>query len=332
MIDVIRIIMGDYKHINISSIIQIGNWPSLDEPLAGSRVKTTVAEPETENLYIFKYPKEGREAQIWSELIASYIAGDLLGWPVQHAAIAMRRDKIGNLLRYIYDVHADPKKPSETFHAGEQFCKHVDTNYDPIQGKRHTWDLIRKIHDDFLAYNKDGKFFPKVSNMYNIFWVRTVAFDTLISNTDRHAENWALLTKPSAYVRMAPFYDNGSSLGCENSEATLRRKWFDSADNLIEEKVKSYASKGAHHLRDRKDRFKFEDLALQVLKEFPDMRSEYEAIAQLDLAPIERLLTDIMSIKGLPVAAQITPRRSAQVMALLQLGQSRIKRCLEKVK
>ena len=86
------------------------------------------------------------------------------------------------------------------------------------------------------------------------------------------------------------------------------------------------------HLHNEDHRFKFEDLALLVLKTFPDMRSEYEAIANLDLAPIEKLLSDIISMNGIPKIARMTSRRSTQIMALLHEGQTRVRRCLEKVK
>lgn len=322
--------MIERNHIDISSVLQIKDWSFLDEPLAGSRVKTTVVEPKTDKFYIFKHPKEGRDAQVWSELIASYIAGDLLGWPVQKVKIAMRGEQVGNLLAYIYDVEIENGKPSVSFHAGEQFCKHVDPEYDPKQGKRHTWKLSRKIHDDFLAY-VNGMFLPKISEMYNRFWVRMVAFDTLISNTDRHAENWALLIIKQTSMEMSPLYDNGSSMGCESSELSLRRKWFDSEDKLISSKVQSYASKGCHHLRNGNDRFKFEELALHVLREFPEMRAEYDAVATLDLTHVEILLQDIISMDGLPEGAQMTERRSIQIMALLREGQSRVKRCLKEI-
>jgi len=316
--------MADYNYIDISSVIQIKDWSSLDEPLAGSRVKTTVAEPGTKNLYIFKHPKEGREAQIWSELIASYISGDLLGWPVQKAQIAMRDKQVGNLLSYIYNPETD------RFVIGEQPCKHVDPKFDPEQGTRHTWELIRKVHDEYMKNREDGTLLVHTSKAFNLFWVRMIAFDTLISNTDRHAENWAFRLDDGPDI-MSPLYDNGSSMGCENSELSLKRKWFDPKDQIIISKVRSYASKGCHHLRNGGNRFKFEELAKQVLKEFPDMRSEYEAIAELNLSPIEELLKDIISIDGLPEAAQMSSRRSIQIMTLLQEGQSRVKRCLKEM-
>ena len=314
--------MGDFNYINISTIRQIEDWSSLDDPLAGSRVKRTVVEPETDALYIFKHPKEGREAQVWSELLASYISGDLLGWPIQHAAIAMRGNQVGNLLGYIFDPSTDRLIP------GEQPCKHVDPDFDPRQGRRHTWELIRKVHDQFMYNSKDGTFLKHVSKRFNKYWVRMIAFDTFISNSDRHAENWAFRFDKTRKI-MSPLYDNGSSMGCENSQESLESKWFDQKGQIKSSKVQSYTSKGCHHLSNGTRRYKFEELALQVLKEFPDMRSEYQTIADLNLSPIEDLLKDIISIDGVPKEVQMTPYRSVQIMTLLHEGQLRIKRCLK---
>lgn len=314
--------MADRKHVDISKIIQIGEWLELDEPLAGSRIKNTVAEPKTENLYIFKLPKTGREAQIWSELVASFVAGDLLGWPVQHAQIAMQGEKIGNLLGYIFD----PEKDS--FYPGEQMCQHVDPEYDLKAGTRHTWALIKDIHDQFIAYGNDGTYREILSSQFNRYWVRTIAFDTLISNTDRHAENWALKIGHDGEL-MAPFYDNATSLGCEFNDTSLQKKWFNSKGQIIDSKVQSYCLNGCHHLRKNGERYQFEELASVVLNEFPNMRSEYEAIAELNLLPVEQLLNDIMCMKEVPEIAQMTSIRSVQIMTLLREGQARVKRCLE---
>lgn len=320
--------MTNFKHIDISSVVQIEAWGDLEDVLAGSRVKTTVSSPADpknggDDLYIFKHPKPQREAQIWSELLSSFIAGDLLGWPVQHAQIAMRGDQVGNLLRYIYEDQA------ETFFAGEQLCKHVDLDFDPAQGTRHTWSLIRRIHDEFLAKDQQGETLASISSMYHGFWARTIAFDTLISNTDRHAENWGLVMKRGSHLRMAPFFDNASSMGCEIDELSLQKKWFDKEGLISQSKVHSYASKGCHHLRNGQDRFKFESLANMVLTELPDTRPQFEEVANLDLRSVEQLIEDIRCMEDLPIAARMTSQRGVQIMTLLQEGRARVRRCLE---
>lgn len=119
--------MAQYKTIDISTVVRIDDWHALDQELAGSRVKKTMAAPQADKLFVFKEPKPQRESQIWSELIASFISGDLLGWPVQHAQIATRNGRVGNLLKYVFNPESD------TFLAGEQLCKHVDPDFDPVQ-------------------------------------------------------------------------------------------------------------------------------------------------------------------------------------------------------
>lgn len=49
----------DYASLDI---IDITHWGKLNDPLTGSRVKETVIEPGTNQLYIFKETKEFREA------------------------------------------------------------------------------------------------------------------------------------------------------------------------------------------------------------------------------------------------------------------------------
>lgn len=318
--------MATYKSIDVSSPVQIECWNGLDEALAGSRAKQSFQDPITEQFYIFKEPKKDREAQIWSEVIASYIAGDLLNWPVQFAQIALNGDRVGNLLKYIYDPQEDQ------FLAGEQLCKHVDPHFDPIQGKRHTWPLINTIHDEFIGYNPETREFrPHISEDYRRFWVRTVAFDTLISNTDRHAENWALRIVKNGTSIMAPFFDNATSMGCEIDARGLS-KWFSPEGEIILSKLKNYVNRGCHHLRDGTCRYKFEELALVVLKENSTMRSEYEAIAELDISRLDPVFEEIMAMTGLPEPARMTANRREQITQLLHEGKSRVTRTLEVIK
>lgn len=321
-----------YSYIDISSVINVDDWHVLDESLGGSRDKNIISHPETESLYIFKKPKKEREAQIWSELIASYIVGDLLKWPVQHAQIAIKNGEIGNLLQYIYD-------PSDNiFWHGEQFCKHVDKDFDPKEGRRHTWDLIKEI-----IFESDIPIQHVTIEEYWQFWSRASAFDTLISNTDRHAENWAVMADVIGKVensqnngiivknvRMAPFYDNASSMGCEVEETGLA-KWFNEKGEIIGSKASSYLGKGCHHLRDGNERYKFEELAKIILSDFPTACNIFIEVAELDLSPIDNLLDQIMNIKNLPVNAKMTNRRALQIKKLLHEGQMRINRALNEI-
>lgn len=326
--------MSKYKSVQIHEVIDISHWYSLDEGLAGSRAKRTVAEPGADaDLFVFKEPKEKRSAQIWSELLASFICGDLLHWPVQHSSIAVSNGRVGNLLEYIFDLKF------EGLVAGEQLCKHYDPNFDPEVGTRHTWTLIKIIHEKFLAGGGEFEPLPHSAEQYRRYWARTIAFDTLISNTDRHAENWGFLLlhnieeTPAEFEGslLAPFYDNASSMGCEVEEIGLK-KWFDPKGQIQQSKVKQYASRGCHHLRNGTRRYKFEELAIKVLQDFPQTKSEFEAIANLNLGALDEVFKDIYNLSGVPEEAKMTHARQLQIMGLLHEGQARVIRALEENK
>ena len=91
------------SHVTISVIPDVGSWDRSEERPTGSREKVTVIDPDRGTYHIFKFPKLGREHQIWSELPASYIAGDLLGWEIQHAGLDIENERCGNLLEYVFE-------------------------------------------------------------------------------------------------------------------------------------------------------------------------------------------------------------------------------------
>ena len=320
--------MSKYKSIDLSQVINIDDWEIEDTPAVGSRIKKNIYNQDTGNLYVFKEPKERQQAQIWSELIASYIAGDLLGWPVQHSTIAISNGKIGNLLGYIYGK-------SDAFMHGEFFCTAIDPQYDTRLGKRHTWDLINKIAQKYM-------YIDKWCENYFHFWAQAVAFDTLISNTDRHAQNWAIILKPDAIdvsniaslsnvLSMSPLYDNATSMGC-NLESKGLAKWFQNG-KINPDKLAKHVKKGCHHLSDSVgERFPFETLCQRVLSEQPQTRAIFESVATLDLSRLDPILKEIMAMKDLPAEAMLSEQQAEVIMALLQAGQNRVKNSLEMIK
>ncbi len=320
--------MSKYKSIDLSQVINIDGWEIEDTPAVGSRIKKNIYNQDTGNLYVFKEPKERQQAQIWSELIASYIAGDLLGWPVQHSTIAISNGRIGNLLGYIYGK-------SVAFRHGEFFCTAVDPQYDTRLGKRHTWDLINKIAQKYM-------YIDKWRENYFHFWARAIAFDTLISNTDRHAQNWAVILKRDVIdvsnivalanaLSMSPLYDNATSMGCDYDAKGLA-KWFQNG-KMNPDKLAKHIKKGCHHLRDSDGkRFPFETLCQRVLSEQPQTRAMFESVATLDLSRLNPILEEIMAMKDLPAKAMLSTQQAEVIMALLQAGQNRVKNSLEMIK
>jgi HipA-like C-terminal domain len=307
-----------YNFIAIEPITSLEGWAFADEALAGSRVKRTVINPTTNKNYVFKEPKNKREAQIWSELIASYIAGDLLGWEIQHVSIANNGDRYGNLMAYIY------KAREEVFIDGWRICRNIDPNYDTEKGEHHTLPLLMEV----------GKYlstFDLAEASYFDFWGRAFAFDALISNSDRHGENWAVIRGKNG-LRMAPLYDNATSMGCEWDEQSLTKKWFDPKNGaIITEKVDAHISKGRHHVRLNLPASRggaFAEVCTSFLKTRPEQRPKFEAIANLNLDQIFRLLVEIQGLDIIPAPYSMTENRAAQISELLKSGQERIKNIL----
>jgi hypothetical protein len=291
----------------------IDDWPATEEPLAGTRDKNTVLGPDGSH-FVFKEPKALRPAQIWSEMVASYIAGDLLEWPVQTSAIAVRAGRIGTLHQYIYD----PRRENMTF--GFQFCVECDPEFDFEKGTRHTIQLIELISEQGLGVRKD---------LYFEFWGQALAFDTLISNVDRHAENWAVIQSPKE-ARMAALYDNGSSLGCGIDETGLD-KWFDARGELLAERVDQFSRNGRHHMRVDRPAKKgglFNEVNSYFLKSRANQTSSFQQCADLDLGPVENFLNDLSTVKELPENYLMTTRRAQHILSVLHCGRDRVRRLL----
>jgi hypothetical protein len=313
------------SHVTISDIPDVGSWDRAEERPTGSREKVTVIEPDRGTYHIFKFPKPDREHQIWSELLASYIAGDLLGWEVQHTGLGIENGRCGNLLEYVFEPgrkgHAQ-----ETFTEGWTFCKQVDPEFDFDKGTRHTLPLLVRVCDEVLtpAYGLDrGEFLD--------FWAKAVALDSLISNTDRHAENWAIVTGPDG-SRMAPLYDNGSSLGCGLDEKRLNGV-FDGRGNILANHLDGQRRKGRHHLRVSEPSKKgshFGSVCSGILEIHPDGKRWFEVVEALDINKIADLMVRIGTETDLPEPYLLTERRQQHIYAMLQIGLERIRNALHR--
>ena len=189
--------MREYTSISLKVEWDLDSWGVAEERPTGSRPKVTLIRNADGQFFIFKRPKDRREHQIWSELLGSYVAGDLLGWDVQHVGIGVHRENPGNLLRYIYSP-----RQHEEFIEGSNVCKQVDPKFDVEKGYRHTLPLIFRTYNQVIAPRHGVS-----RDAFLMFWSRALALDTLISNGDRHAENWALVQSLND-VRMAALYDH----------------------------------------------------------------------------------------------------------------------------
>ncbi len=83
-------------------------------------------------------------------------------------------------------------------------------------------DLMDGIVPDFDAYDLSQYTLENIMLALEPYsfereFVQIIFFDSLIANQDRHSENWSIIEFEDR-VRFAPIYDNGASLGFNNSE------------------------------------------------------------------------------------------------------------------
>ena len=318
---------SEFQFISFAPVPDVDGWvPEVEKP-TGTREKTTLIDPCTGQHHIFKLPKERREHQIWSELLGSFIAGDLLGWNVQHTGIGRFRGQMGNILRYFFDPGSksgENTSVKETFTEGWNLCTQIDADFDVDKGTRHTLPLLMRVCDEIIVPDYRIR-----RESFLDFWARAFALDCLISNTDRHAENWGII-EGRCGARMAPLYDNGSSLGCGLDQIGLDRA-FDQNQGVLATHLERQRKNGRHHVRANEPAKKgalFEEICEEFLRIYPEGKCRFRQAVNADIDAVDGLM-DVIGRQGeFGEPYRLSTRRRKHIHAMLQIGQERIRNVL----
>ena len=162
----------------------------------------------------------------WSEKVAEQLC-EHLGIPHATYELARYRGGIGMTSRSIID---DRDKWRMTL--GNQLLMREDANYPGhhegrfVRVKEHTVYSVMAILDGNRTKNR-APFkaeLPENMDAAGVF-VGYLMLDALISNQDRHHENWAILINLETKEQfLCPSYDHASSLGCtERDEKRMAR-------------------------------------------------------------------------------------------------------------
>jgi hypothetical protein len=151
----------------------------------GTRSKYIASEPETNDEYFFKGSKETLDGEIryptefWSEIVSSKI-GQFLGFPMLDYDIAYdskHRQKIGCLSKSM--VLSSKNKLTE----GISYLTGFNSKYNPEKDKEeYTFQFICNALKSFSLDDY-------IKNIIEI-----IVFDSIIGNSDRHQENWGILS------------------------------------------------------------------------------------------------------------------------------------------
>ncbi|MGL4584254.1 MAG: hypothetical protein ACRCVU_14895, partial [Flavobacterium sp.] len=255
----------------IATFTDVSDWNILHHfSTKGTRSKEIIVDPKVQEQYFFKGSKETPEGEIrykeefWSEIVSSKV-GQWLGFTMLDYNIAYNeksKQKIGCISKSMVDLNLNELKEGVNYLTG------FDANYNPDSKddqKKYTFEFIcqaLKHHqlDDYIR---------------NI--VSVVVFDSIVGNSDRHQENWGIITisaeaqkivndtfeqknqievitllfnwlknKKEAELkalvepshRFAPIYDSGCCLGRESDD--------DKVNKLIKDKqmLAAYVRKG----------------------------------------------------------------------------------------
>ena len=219
--------------------VLIGAWAGDDDfgiHPKGSQPKRVVVCPDEPqhpflipgHSYIFKTAKKEWQAQqLWSEVVAYRVAClARVDAPPCFVAVDQNTGEVGVLMEFFFgypNEHVTPR----LIHGGDVLVRLLA---DRKRGRPHGVRTNVMIGRRFRVSNTEE------------WWGQTLVFDALIANVDRHPDNWGYLTsydtKPD--IRMAPLYDNGTSLGYGITDDQLSEK-------NVEDLVTAFVAKGRHH-------------------------------------------------------------------------------------
>lgn len=146
--------------------------------------------------YIVKYAKESPEGMTYSH-VSEYIGSHLFA----HAGIETQQTMLGTCDKHQVVVMKDFIEP------GEAFVPFNDVGDSSLEREKERYCYS---YDDIILMLRENTKLTDVDETCERFWDMYIV-DAWIGNFDRHGANWGFLKKDNRY-RIAPVYDNGSSL------------------------------------------------------------------------------------------------------------------------
>ena len=147
----------------------------------GTRNKCIVIEPDSGIGYYFKTSickgAMDYKTEFWSEIIASKV-GQTLGFNVLDYNIAKHKDEVGCLSMSMI-------KDGECLTEGISLLTGFDNTYRPSDKESYSQYTFHFIEEAISSFGLS-------KNIDDI--IRTIIFDALIGNSDRHQENWGFIT------------------------------------------------------------------------------------------------------------------------------------------
>jgi hypothetical protein len=184
------------KH-KIATFQDVSDWNVMNYyKTGGTRNKQILQKPNSDDLYFFKTSlkkeKMDYKHEFWSEIIASKI-GQQLEFNMLDYNIAYCNGEIGCLSKSM--INSDMEELSE----GIQYLMGTDSTYNPTDKSsydKYTFSFIEKALKEYKLEQK----IPEI--------IKTIIFDSIIGNSDRHQENWGfIVSKINLDYKSRKFYN-----------------------------------------------------------------------------------------------------------------------------
>ncbi len=203
----------------------------------------------------------------------------------------------------------------EVFTSGGDYCQQYLPNFERKKGEQHNFETIIAIFSQLTMIPEQE---------WQSYWAKTFLFDALIGNTDRHQDNWGIITKIEITaneekpeikgMRIAPVFDNGTSMGHE-----IFAQNFHAYEENRNKKLYNYISKGAHHIKwtlKDEDSMKHAEILKKLVDRYPEtLPIMQKCLAQVNHKVFKKIL-DELTVFSSPVT--LTNERARFMLHLLQ--------------
>ncbi len=343
--------MLNYKHQETSQVVDITAW-NVDQEFGdkypeGARAKDLLISPNQSSLpfvkpnwrYMFKYSRKDCPEQFWVEILA-YRLGVKMNIDVPPAFVAFSKEtsKTASLIEWFYTASEtldypfdaarlisyfrkfgkgfkSKSKLSEIMYQGGDFCKTFIHNFDEKKGTQHNFLTIIEIMN-FLEKTCD---FEKAWKKH---WAKTLLFDALIGNKDRHQNNWGVIFDlNNNRARLSPVFDNGTSMAYRHQPLSF----------ITDEDIAKYVDgrKSTHHMKwDQNDEKPAGHLTLleKFIERYPEQKyTMSECLEQVDEGDFADILGDL---EKFDVPVKLSQERAELMLKLLKYSHAKYRRAL----
>ncbi|NCD12607.1 MAG: phosphatidylinositol kinase [Epsilonproteobacteria bacterium] len=197
----------------------------------GTKRKFWFIDDTDDKLKLFKIGREGT-GENWVEVVVSHIC-ELLDIPHAKYEFAIWDGQLGTISKSFVPENG------RLIHGNELLAK-IDKNYPINEYKVRDYSLrtVSIIMKHASASLPLGYSNEMCSSCFDVF-ISYIMLDCLISNGDRHHENWGFIVYESK-VYLAPTYDHASGLGCRESDE-IKTKRLQTKDQNYQ--VKSFVKR-----------------------------------------------------------------------------------------